>query len=792
MRKEILLGMILIMTTPNFASADEPNVEIAKKWWPELTNVITPVGWRDHFHRFNLVYDGTIIARPPEKPPQPQGDFATPLAGVQLRFSPSSDGKLPPAPPAEYTHTKPDGSRVGDQGWTDAATPVLWTRFAPQEGPMAGLELRELTFAHMSGGGESQSGLEPMYCWVRLEVSARGKSITADDCGFLVRINSPHIKFDMIESNNFRVKSEESGYPRKLRSESGPHGEMLLVEDDDKIRLAVLPGAKQAHFNPPPEGRHDNSLFLRMPAIVGAHVDLLVPMLRQERADFQKEMSLGWDGALAEANHFWSYRPATAATIHTPEPLINFDIEQNLRLARMISLTIPATKQKTLLSGSMVYSMLWITPTSMTSHMFLDPLGWHSEVDKYLEIHRQEQGTVKAPGPAFPKHPGYFGVPEAVDSGNQWLTDNGAVMYTVSRHAMLTDDQAFIDKWTEPLIKGYEFIRDSRRLPRGAPQVEGVMPSASASDISKPIQSFWSDAWCYKGLASTARLFKRINHPRADELQHEADNYRDAIVKAFRAKAARMPKWKDSAGNERTLVPMTISSEDTDGYSAQHPFYLDTGPMFGVWADILPADDPLMRDSVDFFRDGPHTRGEMRSERFDWKNSALLVHEMSNAEPCYSWNVFHTHQLGQRERYLEAMYSLFCGALSRNTAISCETRGGITENCFSIPTAVDLARLAVIDDEVDLGTLHLLRLTPLAWVSANEETRFENMPTEFGPVTLKWKLIDGGKTLQVSYTQTFRHQPQAIVLHIPPIATLEKCTINGKEHPARPGGRISL
>src|SRR6185369_4177140 len=112
----------------------------------------------------------------------------------------------------------------------------------------------------------------------------------------------------------------------------------------------------------------------------------------------------------------------------------------------------------------------------------LDPLGWHEDVDKYLEMHRQEQGSVKAPGPAFPMHPGYFGVPTAVDSGNQWLTDHGAVMLTAARHAMLTDDQAFIEKWTPALIKGYDFIRDSRKLPRQAPQVQGVMPSASASD----------------------------------------------------------------------------------------------------------------------------------------------------------------------------------------------------------------------------------------------------------------------------------------------------------------------
>src|SRR6185369_13024097 len=142
---------------------------------------------------------------------------------------------------------------------------------------------------------------------------------------------------------------------------------------------------------PPAEASNDQYLFVRMPAQVGAHVDLLLPMLRQPLAELLNEAKLGWDGALAQADQFWLPRPATAATIHTPEPLINAGIDEGVRLARMISLTIPQTKQKTLLSGSMVYSMLWVTPTSMTSHMILDPLGWHEDVDKYLEMHRQEQ-----------------------------------------------------------------------------------------------------------------------------------------------------------------------------------------------------------------------------------------------------------------------------------------------------------------------------------------------------------------------------------------------------------------
>src|SRR5262245_16951646 len=166
----------------------------------------------------------------------------------------------------------------------------------------------------------------------------------------------------------------------------------------------------------------------------------------------------------------------------------------------------------------MFFSSRMLAPTSMTKHMLLDPLGWHDDVAKYLEIYRQEQGRVHPPGSDFRRHPGYFGPPAALDSGNLWLSDHGAVLYTVSRHALLTNDQQFIGRWLDPILKACDFINQSRRLPRQPPAAEGVMPPASATDISRPIQAFCSDAMNYKGLAAAARLLRVLNHSRAPEL----------------------------------------------------------------------------------------------------------------------------------------------------------------------------------------------------------------------------------------------------------------------------------
>ena len=111
-------------------------------------------------------------------------------------------------------------------------------------------------------------------------------------------------------------------------------------------------------------------------------------------------------------------------------------------------------------------------------------------------------------------------------------------------------------------------------------------------------------------------------------------------------------------------------------------------------ANKLAIVDELMRSALRWFREGPPTK-VYRYNSECWQLPSLR-HEMSSCEPCYSWNVFHSHQLGDRAKYLEGMYSLFTGMISRRTYTACETRGGVHGTIFgALP--VYLARLAVID-----------------------------------------------------------------------------------------------
>ncbi|HWQ92513.1 MAG TPA: hypothetical protein VN673_12645, partial [Clostridia bacterium] len=119
-----ITAVILALPAPGAAAkqatlcGSEPNVERAAAWWPETRNVWTPVGWKNHLFRFNVLFSGAILAEP-----HPQSPFAkqhtSPYAGqgVQLEIIPSASGGIPSPRNEPYPLADSNGNRFGRQGW---------------------------------------------------------------------------------------------------------------------------------------------------------------------------------------------------------------------------------------------------------------------------------------------------------------------------------------------------------------------------------------------------------------------------------------------------------------------------------------------------------------------------------------------------------------------------------------------------------------------------------------------------------------------------------------------------
>ncbi|HPS55828.1 MAG TPA: hypothetical protein PLP05_09525, partial [Sedimentisphaerales bacterium] len=244
------------------------------------------------------------------------------------------------------------------------------------------------------------------------------------------------------------------------------------------------------------------------------------------------------------------------------------------------------------------------------------------------------------------------------------LSDNGAVLYTVCKHGLITNDKEFIDKWTDAIIKSCEFIKRARAATNHN-GYKGLLPAGDETDDKKAtaMQGTWANGWNYKGLDYAVKLLKRINHPRAEEFEKERDEFKKVFVTAVRERTGQLKKWKNILGEEYPTVARWLNATDETPMHIDNLYYLDCGPLFLVWAGIFDANDPLMISAAKYFREDGYRSLPAYSSAWKLK----LIHEISDCEACYSWIGYHSRQLNDRYRYMESMYSTFAGAISDQT-----------------------------------------------------------------------------------------------------------------------------
>jgi len=773
----IAFVLTLFFAPNNLRAADEPTYAEAKTWWDPMENVWTPVGWKDHMFRYNVLYNGCIVASPHvilmwTKPATQKyidkGIMLVPKLAIRDVWDAEPEG--------DFIYAKVDGG-VGKQGWNENhQAPVLWTELKKQD-----FVVKQEVFAHVTGGKETQTGIEPIFAWVKYVVENVPDGIADGEIKLRIRLTHEfELRTNMIVPENFLMKADRRFYHGKLEEdvfEAGGAKGSYILETNKGVRLTCLPSATAEYklINTKPDTT-EYVLEVSFKAQKGAEAVLLLPMLSYEKDVINAEMTVGMEKSLAECDIFWQKAMETKTVVDVPDQEINKLLKYSVLQALMISERDPDSGYYTLLTGSGSYDSLWVTPTMFACHMLFDQLGYHKDVAFYTDVLRQTQGTQKAPGAFYTKDEGYFSAPSTMLT-IPWLSDNGAVLYTVCKHGLITNDKEFIDKWTDAIIKSCEFIKRARAATNHN-GYQGLLPAGDETDDKKAtaMQGTWANGWNYKGLDYAVKLLKRINHPRAEEFEKERDEFKKVFVTAVRERTGQLKKWKNILGEEYPTVARWLNATDETPMHIDNLYYLDCGPLFLVWAGIFDANDPLMISAAKYFREDGYRSLPAYSSAWKLK----LIHEISDCEACYSWIGYHSRQLNDRYRYMESMYSTFAGAISDQTFSGCESRGGMHALPCTAAAGFDLLRLAAVDDCLFENELHLLRMAPVSWFSDDYLTRFENMPTEYGPVTLKFQTSDGGSKLDISYSSKFHHKPKKTVLHFPKLDNLKEIRVNGK------------
>jgi hypothetical protein len=182
--------------------------------------------------------------------------------------------------------------------------------------------------------------------------------------------------------------------------------------------------------------------------------------------------------------------------------------------------------------------------------------------------------------------------------------------------------------------------------------------------------------------------------------------------------------------------------------------------------------------ALQWLTEGPDSTGNPDWD--DWSRPASLRYEMSSLEPCYSWNIYLRFLRGERERFLEGVYSLAAGSVTRKFLGGVEHRNGIQ----AVPTTnavldSHLRNMLVFEDQSGQG-IDLLRNSPIAWLGPEKRIRVQRAETYFGP--LSYTVLSTGARIEADIETPSRMPMEWIRLWLnqPEGKALRSVTIDGK------------
>jgi hypothetical protein len=379
--------------------------------------------------------------------------------------------------------------------------------------------------------------------------------------------------------------------------------------------------------------------------------------------------------------------------------------------------------------GAWVYHHFWFRDAA-TMLRALDVLGYH----------RRVRGVIDA-FPARLTRDGFFRGPDG-----EW-DSNGAVLWTVHQHAMLTRPDAWLSHWWPTIEQATRWI--DRMQGR---TVNGLMPkSLSAEHFGLTDQYYWDSFWSLAGLRAASGAASLLGNTAARSLlAAKADGLERNILAAMEFDVKRLEKVLIPAGPGRPFDASAIGS-----LSCIYP--LDFGGAF------RPFGESTVRElRARFVRE----RGFYHPIIHSGYNPYLTMHVAHSlllmGDVRGAWDVADTllHQAKPPYSFPEAMHPRSGGGSM-----------GDGHHGWAAAEILLFLRDCIVNDRG--AALALFEGNNGRLVRSDVDASFHVLPTRFGAISCSLR-HEGGTRVRLTLDATFHDdaRPECIDVHLPfPVAS---------------------
>ena len=453
--------------------------------------------------------------------------------------------------------------------------------------------------------------------------------------------------------------------------------------------------------------------------------------------------------ARKKAIAFWEQAPLPYGRIQVPDAGIQALVDSSIRniwQAREIKNGLPAFQV-----GPTVYRGLWIVDGAfLLEAATLLGAGDQARNGVLYELtHQRADGRI-----------------EVMQDKYGYWKENGIVLWTSVRHAMLTQDKAWLESQWPKLQRIAGFIKKLRTdeavdagleaglIPR-APHTSldrGLMPHGIIDGGIQNGVDYSNTYWNLIGLRSFIEAAHWLG--KAEEAGAWQKEY-DGFMSLFR-KAAERDTLKDSGGNAYLPILMGDAGAKELPQRAQWVFCHAVYP-----GQIFAKDDPFVAGNLAMLE---ATERESMVYGTGWDATGIWNYFASFYGHAWLWQ-------GNGRKAAQILYAYANHAAPVfDWREEQSLRGEKFRKVGDMPhnwASAEFIRLTAHLIELDRGNeLHLLEGLPRQWTGPGMETVLNGLATPFGPLNLSLKVDRKGRTATLKF-KPLASNCEAVIVHLP-------------------------
>ncbi len=613
----------------------------------------------------------------------------------------------------------------------------------------------------------------PIACFCRLTFTNNGPATTTlsqplamvtypdgASAGYILGGQQAPLYREQLAARDDAVRAVAPRQHLRMIVDTGGKGELVQAGDDLVYSTDLGPG-------------ESHSLVLKIPFLC----DL-------DSAEVESLRGKDFDAARAEALSYWEQRIAQAAEIVVPDQ----DITDFYRshLTHILINDDREVDSERLMGRVSSFNYGNYSNEVTMQIMELDRRGFHAEARRHLETFLHYQGTVGLPG-NFQSKEGVFYGSGGYEMG-EYNQHHGWVLWGLAEHYRFTGDGEWLRRIGDKLAAGCDWVirergQTKRTNSEGRRVLEyGFLPAGSLEDVKDFY--YWLSTNCLtsRGLTAAAQALAEVGHAEGERLVREAEAYRDDLLAGYRESVSRCPVVRLRDGSYVPHFPSRLYLRGRDvgwirevleGAICLTTTVLDPNSPESTW---------ILKDYEDnLYLDAPFNYPLENFER-EWfsRGGFSMQPNLLYFPPPYLYR-------DQIEHFLRAFFNGFAACWRRDIRAMTEhplpTLSEWAGDHFKSSDEAMVAmwlRMMFIQEVGD--TLYLGRGLPRAWVGSEEEVAISNAATYFGPMSLAYQSLDGGRRIVARIEPPTRKPPRQVIVRFrhPEKLRLTGARVNGQ------------